>query len=487
MLGLVLGCVTTPKPHVSKSRPAWVDGKMEAQYPRALFIVGVGVASSSKEIQGENESIQRRADNQARAEIAKQIRVQIAQQEVDIQREERGVNASVLSSEFAEVVNTSSVRLTLEGVEICSHWIDPAEGVYYALAVLNRDEAAGRLAENMDLSVKRGLEWDRLSQKYASAGDVILELKALTHALAFLGKAFQEYQVYRVVRSEGPSLREAQDLPPTTLLESRLLERSSQIQLEILGGDLQRGEVGHPLEQKLHVRVTWNGSPLSGLPLLFSFGTGVGEVDGIVLTDASGEARAQVHRVGPSGKSQNTIEARLFPAGLLDSEEWGEEGIRSLQSLEGPPAIFTYSLLTLNSVRVAVWIDSPVGDKMAEALAQAGYRMVDRSIVAHGMKGVDSKILLSEPFVEKFKGIVDVLVVGEIEVTSTERIQSGFVFAKVRGTARALQVDRGLELFSVGEEEKGAGRDSHQAQRMATQALGEKLSQEVVKALEKSL
>ncbi|MBI4208677.1 MAG: LPP20 family lipoprotein [Deltaproteobacteria bacterium] len=488
----VLGCASAPTPEVSKSRPAWVDGKIEAPYPTALFITGFGIAASK----GDEAQAQQRADAQARAEVAKQIRVRIAQEMMDVQREERGADPLPLSSEFTEVVNTSSVDLTLEGVQIRSRWIDSSRETHYSLAVLDREEAASRLANSMDLSVQRGLEWEVLSEQYASQESIVLELKALTQSLAFFWKALQEYQIYRVVHPEGPSLKEPQEIPVTTRLEFRLLERASQIRLEVIGGDQQQGEVGHPLDKKLHVRATWKENPLEGLPLFFSFGTGVGEIDETVLTDPLGEAEAQVHRVGPSGKSQNTIDVRVFSGGLLDREEWGEDFIRSLKSLNVSSTSFTYSLLTTKSIRVGVWIDQPdipklkvslLGEDVARELAHAGYRLIDRSVVANLVKGVDPETLLSATSGERLKGTLDILVIGVVEVTSTEMIQPGFVFARAHGTMRGLRIDRGTELFLVEGEEKGAGRDADQAKIAAIEALGEKLPKEVVEALEKAL
>lgn len=486
-LWVSLGCAASGKNIPLSSRPDWVDGGWGSRYPEALYIVGLGVASGS----GEESEDRQKADQRARAEIAKQIRVEIAQQIVDIEREERRGDGTIEASGSTEVVSHSSVDLTLEGVQIRSRWVDPEKGTAYSLAVLDREEAASRLAAAVDRSIEKGMEWDRLSREYRERGDLVLELKALAQAWGFFWKASQDDQIYNIVRSErDPLHRKPKAVPPIGALQSRLLERISDIELQIIGGDQQRGEVGRPLAEKLRIRAVSEGVPISGLPIYFSFISGRGELEEIAITDAAGEAASQVDRIDASGKSENAIGAMVFPAALIDEEEWSSDFKAAQKDLKIPQVTFRYSLLTRGSVRIGVRIDqegleglkgSLLEGEMIERLADAGFRVVDRSPL-----DLSSELSMEE-LQKRSEGMVDIVILGRVQIVSTEEIQPGFLFARAHGSLRGVRVDQGVELFSLEEEEKGAGRDRRRAGIAAIEELGERLSSEVIEALEKNL
>ena len=64
---------------------------------------------------------------------------------------------------------------------------------------------------------------------------------------------------------------------------------ASQPVLEVLGGNLQQGAVGQPLASELRARVTWQGTPLAGIPMTWDVGNVSADSP---VTDASGLVRA---------------------------------------------------------------------------------------------------------------------------------------------------------------------------------------------------
>ena len=115
--------------------PGWVRTREVPEYPKSKYIIGVGSGPSLRVAQAG-----------AREDIAGQIRVQ-----VDRTLEARWRETEEELREEVEGVISSSVRMTLDGVETVGQWYDDKEKKYYVLAVLSHSAACrgalGRLRE----------------------------------------------------------------------------------------------------------------------------------------------------------------------------------------------------------------------------------------------------------------------------------------------------------------------------------------------------
>jgi len=125
---------------------AGADALEETQknYPTDAYLVGVGMVQPSKDAYKNK----RRAEILARLEIAKMIKVTIKENTVDVMCERQGKTVydskSDCVSKFTMLVE-ESVDLVLEGSKI----VDSGEskGMYYAVAVLPKDQTAARAEE----------------------------------------------------------------------------------------------------------------------------------------------------------------------------------------------------------------------------------------------------------------------------------------------------------------------------------------------------
>jgi hypothetical protein len=131
----------------AKAKPRWVDDADVSSYPRELHIVGVG----SSAIGGDN--IRTFADDRARAEVAKEIRVQINSEFTavaeDYTRASKGKVETQSSSRVVEQIK-SKVDIVLDGVTIADRWVDPATGMNWSLAVLDRKATGEMIRDRMN-------------------------------------------------------------------------------------------------------------------------------------------------------------------------------------------------------------------------------------------------------------------------------------------------------------------------------------------------
>ena len=115
--------------------PKWVNrgsGAFDGEHGKAFY--GVGLLTGVQ-----NEALARQAcDNRARSEIAKLFDLYIAAMMKDYQRSTTAGDFKA-SAEEQDIVSAQKTitEVTLRGVEIRDHWINPTNGTLYALAVLD--------------------------------------------------------------------------------------------------------------------------------------------------------------------------------------------------------------------------------------------------------------------------------------------------------------------------------------------------------------
>lgn len=145
LIALVCIMVFLPAAAHAKKKPAWIDGA-SAKYPSPRYFIGVGAVPFDK---GGRRQQMQWAGDRARAEIAKTLRADVLV-ETRAERTVRdgGTNAQGGSSQLTDVVATQA-REAMEGVEIKEYYRDKKERMLYALAVLDRVEAAKSLEQKL--------------------------------------------------------------------------------------------------------------------------------------------------------------------------------------------------------------------------------------------------------------------------------------------------------------------------------------------------
>jgi len=128
--------------------------EVSSDYPKSLYIVGIGEVQSS----GDELKDRRRAEILARLEIAKQLRVRVKEESMDIMCEGKTSGLFKAASECRSSVS-SLIEVTVDevlvGSRIADTKKDEAKGAYYAVAILPRKEAAAKIENDLKLAIER--------------------------------------------------------------------------------------------------------------------------------------------------------------------------------------------------------------------------------------------------------------------------------------------------------------------------------------------
>jgi hypothetical protein len=158
---LFIGCASTPGPNDPDhpilgvnpdGTPKWVNrgsGAYEGEYGKCFY--GVGLLTGVQ-----NPALARQAvDNRARGEIAKMFDLYIAAMLKDYQRSTTAGDFQA-SAEEQDIVSAQKTvtEVTLRGVEVRDHWVDPKNGTEYALAILDVNGIMKSLDEAKELNTR---------------------------------------------------------------------------------------------------------------------------------------------------------------------------------------------------------------------------------------------------------------------------------------------------------------------------------------------
>jgi hypothetical protein len=156
---IIAGCATTPQNETANAMsqatangPSWVNkgsGARDGVGGKAFY--GVGVSTGIR-----NEALARQtADNRARGEIAKIFDLYVGAMMKDYQRSTTAGDFKS-SSEEQDVVSAQKTitEVTLRGVEIREHWINPASGSIYTLAILDLNNIGKMLDKAKELNTR---------------------------------------------------------------------------------------------------------------------------------------------------------------------------------------------------------------------------------------------------------------------------------------------------------------------------------------------
>jgi hypothetical protein len=484
---------------LAKDRPEWIQGGKIPRFPAQRYLVGVGSGPAS----GDETADTNRADSAARANIAKQIQVQVKEAITDIQREEEGKKGSAGS--VTEVKSESSVDLSLEGVTIVERYFDSKREIHYSLAVLERSNAAGRLRDKIRDILKAVAEVGKAAQSYESKNQIFLALSNYLRYLDLFEEAYSHQLVLRVLAGSGEmeafaegdsSGLEKRDLrTEIEKAKTRIQDLLSSLELEVVAGDKQKGEVGQPLGEDLKIRVLFEKAqaryPQKGFNVGFEFLQGKGRLLEKVQAGDSGISVSKVYEISTPGDSGvAVVEASLLPDGL--SKE-GELEPDFLQALRRARADFT---VNLPSKRFVVRIfetnagqpvyNSVVEGEIVQGLVSQGFPVIEQRVV---LEKISETLLRSgniPQIVGALRPIAEVVIIGEVQAAESSRMGQ-IVFSRARGTVRAVRTDTGKVLATVDLEVMDGGNDPARAGQRAIQKLAPNIAGQVLTGLAQGL
>jgi len=330
------------KPKVIIKPPDWVLGKGHPNFPQQRYLVGVGFSDMNSV--SANES--------ARSNLAKNLKVKIRSTMVDISTTEKTHIESVIETE---------VDTVLEGVEIKDGWLDQSKGVYYALAVVERNLAASSIQDKIskiESVLKRNFNE---GAEAAIKGDVIT---ALSSYLSGYQKAPAlpplKSALYIITLSKKNP--EPQDMSAGEF-ESRVKRIVQNLNLATVSGDRQtvktRKGVAEPLVAKVFLGTGEKEAPVSNVPVIFNYETGEGELEKEKTSGPDGTVQTTVHKIASYEEANHMIAVRLDYISIL-SKVNGDFAEKLLSPLKTKRATFNYAVQTpkWGSTKSQAWRES---------------------------------------------------------------------------------------------------------------------------------
>ncbi len=128
------------------------------QFPRSKYIVGTAEVNLS----ADSLKDRRLAEILARLEIAKQLRVRVREESIDIMCEGKPSQLFAGANECRNILSTV-IEVTVDEVLVGSRIVeagkDSVRGIYYAVAVLSREDAAATSERGLKESMEKAVEF----------------------------------------------------------------------------------------------------------------------------------------------------------------------------------------------------------------------------------------------------------------------------------------------------------------------------------------
>lgn len=223
---LFVGCASTGSS--SSKRPDWVAGE-SGKYPLEFYLIGVGEGRSSAH-----------ANNVARGELAKSIKVTIKADltsQLDVEQQKRGGQKSETVTQRTQQLIRSSSNVELDALKISESWFDEKTGLHYALATLDRQEAAANFRKDISELDERIMGHIESSNSAAEAFD---RVRAVVKAQNLFAKRVVLNQYLRAV-SKGNVGRSS--MMSQAELEGQMMKVLKQVTIKVVGS----GEHGQEL------------------------------------------------------------------------------------------------------------------------------------------------------------------------------------------------------------------------------------------------
>lgn len=209
----------------AEQKPDWVDGA-SLRYPEQSHLSAVGFGDDRQA-----------AESNAYGAIARIFRsdIQSVTHEAERFRQREGSGQNAMTDRTVDIQSQTAVRskIALEQVQIVAHWVDPKSKVHYALAALNRSQAAQSLRQKLLEAESEAKTWEARSRE---AKRPLLSVKAL-HKAVLASSRGDEYRMHlRVIDLSGGGF--SKNAGVTADLQnqlSALLNEHFQVAVELKG------------------------------------------------------------------------------------------------------------------------------------------------------------------------------------------------------------------------------------------------------------
>jgi hypothetical protein len=312
----------------SSPRPGWTLSKGDHRFPQARYLIGVGISDKN--------SVS--AEESARSNLAKNLKVKINSTMVDVSTTEQTYVESVIETE---------VDTVLEGVEIKDGWMDQEKRVHYSLAVVKRSLAASTIQDRIskiELDLKRNLSDGTEAENRAEV------ITALSHYISGYQKAPAllplKSALHVITGSRENS--ESQDVSAGEF-ESRIKSIIHNLNLATVSGNRQivktQKGVADPLVAKVYLLKEGKQTPVSNIPVVFNYEVGQGELEQKKTSGSDGTVQTTIHKISSYEESNHVIAVKLDYSRIRSNFN-GDFVEKLLSPLKNKRATFNYAVQT---------------------------------------------------------------------------------------------------------------------------------------------
>ncbi len=298
---------------LSEQKPTWIKNRKHPRYPEQLYILGIGAAKKTK---NKLEDI-RKANDEAFADIVKQIRVTVTSRSIVEQMEViSGKKAEAMERTSAELQITSELKIG--GLKIVETYFDDDDDIYYSLAVLERETAGKELKDKLNQyhsAYSKNLE---LAKNNISNGNFYQALLNLSEAYRNIPLYNEILPLFRFITrplaevSVGDEWR-VSDALLTSEIKSIAQGLLSKIKVEKVSGEEQEIEFNQALKP-LMLKVTYKDGtrehPVSGIKYKFTLRSGVGKISEMGVSDNFGMVKCEIFELKPYHENYYVVLAK---------------------------------------------------------------------------------------------------------------------------------------------------------------------------------
>lgn len=438
------------------------------KYDRNHFLVGNGEANLRE------DNPKSTAEDRARADLAKQIKVRVKEMSLT-----KVIEKNEVVSSYAEILTQTIAESELKGTRIVYSKPDKDRGVYRAICILSRKEASKWLSEEIDAAYKLTNDYFSLGKKEESRARLKPALIYLRDALTsfFKGKAFeQEYNVIIAPMRAFVSFKPQVAPPPQDSIEILLNSILNSIRLRKVRGDGQHVVLGEGARIPFEVQVFYKSKGVPDIPLIFKFKKGKGELKSRAVTNDAGIAKCVVYKVETPLKP-NIISCRI--AGKeLEQEVWEKEkvefslyGISKREVTRIIVAILEENFGKSSSLRFSQ-------PKLISQLSDSGFTVVQKELPE---KVIDECLNGKLESVKELD--VDILIVGKVSSFSPSEIEGYFFIAHSQAVVEIVDFKKKVIIASCELTDKDGGITAEKAGIAALKKISSPLAGCVIEKL----
>jgi|GEM_PF-2561239 hypothetical protein len=347
----LLSLILTPFTGFAEDRPGWVLNGRHTSYNQKDYLVGIGIAPATSD---SGADIQK-ADNAARADVAKQIRVSLSE---DFSSHEENVSetgydkkaASEERSKFKITLkNRQWVNITVEGIEIAERYFDKKASLYYSLAVLNKATAAERLSSEAAAGFHESDKTLKEAEKSLNSGNYVDGIIKLITATDLFDRAREDNKIACVLGAQA--IKTSSFTNPFAML----LDVAGRIEVKCESGCHQKARIGDPLPETVFVKAVYssNQAIIPHLPLKLIYPDEKAARGDTFLTSSCGTTSIKTGAIKKTGSKNNTIE--VVPAWeVLEKYALGKNADSWQDRFSSDGAVISYETRNEASTRIII-------------------------------------------------------------------------------------------------------------------------------------